>query len=110
MNKDEFIRLLEDTLIPPSCTDMTPYLQPIADALMGIMPVPLYRFRAINEYSLSAFDKDLIFFSRAKDFNDPYDSLLTSPSFEEIIRCPAERIAFFMNSIRDQLLNGMDIP
>lgn len=110
MNKDEFIKLLEDTIIPPSCTDMTPYLQPIADALMEIMPVPLYRFRAINEYSLSAFDKDLIFFSRAKDFNDPYDSLLTSPSFEDIMRCPTEIIASLMNAFRDQLLKGMEIP
>ena len=110
MNKDELIKLLEDTIIPASCTDMTPYLQPIADALMGVMPVPLYRFRTINEYSLSAFDKDLIFFSRAKDFNDPYDSLLTSPSFEDIMRCPAESIACFMNAFRDQLLKGMEIP
>ena len=110
LNKDELIKLLEDTIIPASCTDMTPYLQPIADALMGVMPVPLYRFRTINEYSLSAFDKDLIFFSRAKDFNDPYDSLLTSPSFEDIMRCPAESIACFMNAFRDQLLKGMEIP
>ena len=110
MNKDELIKLLEDTIIPASCTDMTPYLQPIADALMGVMPVPLYRFRTINEYSLSAFDKDLIFFSRAKDFNDPYDSLLNSPSFEDIMRCPAESIACFMNAFRDQLLKGMEIP
>ena len=110
MNKNELIKLLEDTIIPASCTDMTLYLQPIADALMEVMPVPLYRFRTINEYSLSAFDKDLIFFSRAKDFNDPYDSLLTSPSFEDIMRCPAESIACFMNAFRDQLLKGMEIP
>lgn len=110
MNKDELIKLLDDTIIPASCTDMTPYLQPIADAIMEVMPVPLYRFRAINEYSLSAFDKDLIFFSRAKDFNDPYDSLLTSPSFEDIMRFPAESIACFMNAFRDQLLKGMEIP
>lgn len=110
MNKDELIKLLEDTIIPASCTDMTPYLQPIADALMEVMPVPLYRFRTINEYSLSAFDKDLIFFSRAKNFNDPYDSLLTSPSFEDIMKCPAESIACFMNAFRDQLLKGMEIP
>ena len=110
MNKDELIKLLEDTIIPASCTDMTPYLQPIADALMEVMPVPLYRFRTINEYSLSAFDKDLIFFSRAKDFNDPYDSLLTSPSFEEIMRCTDGGIASLMNAFRDQLLKGMGIP
>lgn len=110
MNKDEFIKLLEDTIIPPSCTDMTPYLQPIADALMEIMPVPLYRFRTINEYSLSAFDKDLIFFSRAQDFNDPYDSLLTSPSFEEIMRCPTKFIAGLMNTFRYQILKGIEIP
>lgn len=110
MDKDELIKLLENTIIPAGCTDMTLYLQPIANALMEAMPVPLYRFRAINEYSLSAFDKDLIFFSRAKDFNDPYDSLLTSPSFEEIMRCNAESVASFMNAFRDQLLKGMEIP
>lgn len=110
MNKDEFIKLLEDTIIPPSCTDMTPYLQPIADALMGIMPVQLYRFRAINEYSLSAFDKDLIFFSRAKDFNDPYDTLITSKSLEEIRKCAPEDFRTVMNFLGDQLVNGMEIP
>lgn len=110
MNKDELIKLLEDTIIPAGCTDMTPYLQPIANALMETLPVPLYRFRTINEYSLNAFDKDLIFFSRAKDFNDPYDSLLTSPSFEEIMKCNDESITSLMNAILDQLLKGMEIP
>lgn len=78
MDKLDFIRLLENTTIPEECADAAKYLQPIAKALMEIMPPLLFRFRAINEYSLSALDKDLIFCSRAKDFNDPYDSLLTA--------------------------------
>ena len=110
MDKNEFIKLLEHTKIPGTCMDATPYLQPIGSALMEIMPVPLYRFRSVNEYSLSAFDNDLIFFSRAKDFNDPYDTLLTSPSFEEIMSCTTESIATIMNTFQDYLLQGMEIP
>ena len=110
MNKDELIKLLEDTIIPASCTDMTPYLQPIADALMEVMPVPLYRFRTINEYSLSAFDKDLIFFSRAKDFNDPYDSLLTAPSLESFLSLDSKDQFSLMSICQNLLIKGYEIP
>ena len=110
MNKDEFVKLLEDTNIPENCKDTTDYLMPIANALMNIIPSQLFRFRAINEYSLSAFDKDLIFFSRAKDFNDPYDTLITSSSFEAIRKCSLEDLSAIMFAMREQFLKGVEIP
>lgn len=48
MDKLDFIRLLENTTIPEECADTAKYLQPIAKALMEIMPPLLFRFRAIN--------------------------------------------------------------
>ena len=110
MNKDEFVKLLEKTRIPGECSDWTPYMQPIEDALLEILPQQLYRFRSINEYSLSAFDKDLIFFSRAKDFNDPYDTLISSNSFETIRQLPPEILSIFMNYVGEQLAKGVEIP
>lgn len=110
MNKADFIKLLEDTNIPEDCTDATDYLMPIAEALMKIIPTQLFRFRTVNEYSLSAFDKDLIFFSRAKDFNDPYDTLITSSSFEAIRQCTPETLFAVMTAMRDQLLKEVEIP
>lgn len=110
MNKDEFIKLLENTIIPGDCTDWTPHMQPIEDALMEILPSSLYRFRSINEYSLSALDRNQIFFSRAKDFNDPYDTLISSNSFECIRQCDTENLSGFMNVMGDLLSEGMAIP
>lgn len=110
MNKKEFIKLLENTKIPEECTDVIPYLQPIADALMEIMPVPLYRFRTINEYSFSALDKNLIFCSRAKDFNDPYDSLLTAPSLESFLSLDSDNQFSLMSLFQHLLIDGYEIP
>ena len=110
MNKAEFVKLLEKTRIPGECSDWTPYMKPIEDALMDILPQQLYRFRSINEYSLSAFDKDLIFFSRAKDFNDPYDTLISSSSFEAFRQLTPENLSIIMNFMGDQLAKGVEIP
>lgn len=110
MNKEEFVKLLEKTRIPGECSDWTPYMQPIEDALMDILPQQLYRFRSINEYSLSAFDKDLIFFSRAKDFNDPYDTLISSSSFEALRQLTPENLSMLMNYMGEQLAKGVEIP
>ncbi|WP_301869541.1 hypothetical protein [Bacteroides caecimuris] len=68
MDKLDFIRLLENTTIPEECADTAKYLQPIGNALMEIMPPLLFRFRTINEYSLNALDKDLIFLLSCQRF------------------------------------------
>lgn len=110
MDKNNFIKLFEGTLIPDNCKDTENFIQPLSDALMQIIPPQLFRFRTVNEYSLSAFDKDLIFFSRAKDFNDPYDTLITSSSFEAIRQCTPENLFAIMTAIRAQILKGIEIP
>lgn len=110
MNKTEFIKLLEETKIPENCIDTTKYLQPIANALMSIIPTKLFRFRAINEYTLSAFDKDLIFCSRAKDFNDPYDSLLTAQSLEKLLSLDSDNLYSLMSAVRQFLVDGHEAP
>lgn len=110
MDKLDFIKLLENTTIPEGCTDTAKYLQPIANVLMEIMPPLLFRFRTINEYSLSALDKDLIFCSRAKDFNDPYDSLLTAQSLETILNTDPKSQFSLMSVFRQLLIEGYEIP
>lgn len=110
MDKLEFIKLLEDTKIPEGSTDTKMYLQPIADSLMEIMPAQLFRFRAINENSLSAFDKNLIFCSRPKDFNDPYDSLLTAQSLESFLSIDSDNQYSIMCIFRQLLIEGYEIP
>lgn len=110
MNKQEFIKLLEGTVIPECCTDVTAYLMPIADALMKIIPTQLFRYRTVNEYSLSGLKKNLIFFSRAKDFNDPYDSLLTAQSLEQYLSLDPKNQISLLHICQNILAEGYKIP
>ncbi len=41
------------------------------------IPDKLYKYRAINDYSLSNLQEDTVWCSNASDFNDPYDSALS---------------------------------
>ena len=94
MDKLDFIRLLENTTIPEECADAAKYLQPIANALMEIMPPLLFRFRAINEYSLSALDKDLILLS-CQRFQRPIRQLINCPKFRDNSKYRSKKSVFF---------------
>lgn len=39
------------------------------------MPGYLYKFRAVNDYTMSIFEDQSLFFSAAQNFNDPFDFL-----------------------------------
>lgn len=41
------------------------------------IPLSLYKYRAVNEYTLSNLKDDLVWCSRADTFNDPFDSGVT---------------------------------
>ncbi len=78
VTRQNFADLLEKTIIPGNCTDEKRYLSPIAKIIMELLPKQLYRYRKVDEYSLDALDKGMIFCSRAKDYNDPYDTLISA--------------------------------
>ena len=46
------------------------------------LPKKIYKYQGIDEYSLKNFHKNQLFFRNASDFNDPYDSALTSSDLE----------------------------
>lgn len=45
------------------------------------IPKSLFKYRAIDEYSIKNFENDVAWFNIAAEFNDPYDCVLTTGDF-----------------------------
>lgn len=78
MNRNEFAKLLNDTIIPECLeqSEVADRMRPIGVALKSMLPQKLYRYRSCSTLNLDAFDKDLIYAVTADKFNDPYDTLV----------------------------------
>ena len=78
MNRNEFAKLLNDTIIPECLeqSEVADRIRPIGVALKSMLPQKLYRYRSCSTLNLDAFDKDLIYAVTADKFNDPYDTLV----------------------------------
>ena len=100
MTKKEFIKLFVDTKIPEKSLNKQKLFQPVLSALLKVIPAQLYRYRTVNENTIDAFRRDMIFCSRPKDFNDPYDMSLIFPDLESIKKVETdyfEHILYMMN-------------
>lgn len=82
----ELHKLLERTLISPDvffqwCEGnkeaMIKCLQPLENYFRNHAPSKLYKLRRVSERSLSALEKDELYLTRADQFNDPFDCLLS---------------------------------
>lgn len=73
--KQQFKELMQNTVIAPN-DDYKTKMQPIKELIKENTPASLFRFRAVNEFSLDAFRKDDIYHSEPKNFNDPHDCLV----------------------------------
>lgn len=78
MNREEFAKRLYSTAIPEGTApeDIQTLTRPVSEAIREMMPRSLYRFRACNELSVDAFQKDIIYAVTADKFNDSYDTLV----------------------------------
>lgn len=78
MNREEFAIKLYSTVIPEGTApeDIQSLTRPVSEAIREMMPKSLFRFRVINDWSVDAFDNDIIYAVTADKFNDPYDTLV----------------------------------
>lgn len=78
MDRLEFGNLLDSVVIPEgtSAEEMMKMVLPIREAIAGMMPDSLFRFRSCADMHIDAFEKDEIYAVTAEMFNDPYDTLL----------------------------------
>ena len=74
MDRFEFENKLRGMVLPGADTEGKAI--PLIDAVGAMMPHKLFRYRAFNERSIDAFEKDLIYTVPATWFNDPYDTLI----------------------------------
>lgn len=78
MDREEFARRLYSTVIPEGTSPevIQTLTHPVSEAIREMMPKCLFRFRACNEFSMDAFQNDIIYAVTADKFNDPYDTLV----------------------------------
>lgn len=79
MNRLDFGRLLNSVVIPEGMPteEMAKMVLPIREAIAGMMPERLFRFRSCADMHIEAFEKDEIYAVTADRFNDPFcDGLL----------------------------------
>lgn len=103
MNRCEFSKILNDTLIPGDVSDtqLNQVMSPIRQALLELKPNKLYRYRSVNPNNIEALKSDSVYTVTADRFNDPYNSLIQYDidSIEKIIKATAN--ADFMAALRD---------
>lgn len=103
MNRCEFSKILNETLIPGDVSDtqLNQVMSPIRQALLELKPNKLYRYRSVNPNNIEALKSDSVYTVTADRFNDPYDSLIQYDidSIEKIIKATAN--ADFMAALRD---------
>ena len=78
MDRLEFGKLLDSVTIPEGtpAEEMAKMVLPIREAIAGMMPDSLLRYRSCVDIHIEAFEKDEIYAVTADMFNDPYDTLL----------------------------------
>lgn len=78
MEREEFAKRLYSAVIPEGTAteDIQTMTRPVSEAIRGMMPKSLFRFRTCNELSMGAFQNDIIYVVTADKFNDPYDTLV----------------------------------
>lgn len=76
-NREEFAELLYNTFFDDKVSpdEVKKKLTPLRDWIKNNIPERLYRYRTINEYSISALEKDEIWGSTIHTFNDPFECL-----------------------------------
>jgi hypothetical protein len=111
----EVHRLLNNTLIPPEyfykwvinedAGELSNLLQPLSNYMKHHSPEKLFKIRRPNEHSISAFEKDMLFLSRAENFNDPYDCLLyfDDDQLHDRIRTHLNRVNIFASINIDEV-------
>ena len=87
MDRVEFAKRLHSIVLPTGTSheDMQKIMFPVSEAIFGLMPSRLYRYRCCNEMQIEAFRNDTIYAVTADKFNDPYDTLVRY-DIEEIKR------------------------
>lgn len=68
---DEFLRLMTDSTITLDAIDRA------YDLKDRNLPSKLYKFRAVNEYSISNFESNTVWLCSAAKYNDPYECATT---------------------------------
>ena len=92
MNRSEFAKILNSIIIPQgtSVEDINRRVRPISEAVFQMMPRSLFRYRACNDRSIDAFEKDIIYAVTADKYNDPYDTL---------VKCDTDGIKAFLRQV-----------
>lgn len=80
MNRTEFAKILNSLVVPQGtpAEEVNSKVCPISEAAFQMMPKSLFRYRAFNDRTLEAFEKDIIYAVTADKYNDPYDTLVKS--------------------------------
>ena len=62
MDREEFAKRLYSIAIPEGAShvDIQNLTRPVTEAIREMMPKSLFRFRVINDWSVDAFDNDII--------------------------------------------------
>ncbi|MBO6169086.1 MAG: WbuC family cupin fold metalloprotein [Bacteroidales bacterium] len=92
MNRSEFAKILNSIIVPQGTPieEINSMVRPISEAVFQMMPKSLYRYRACNDRSIDAFEKDIIYAVTADNYNDPYDTL---------VKCDIEGIKAFLRQV-----------
>ena len=92
MNRSEFAKILNSIIIPQgtSVEEINRRVRPISEAVFQMMPRSLFRYRACNDRSIDAFEKDIIYAVTADKYNDPYDTL---------VKCDTDGIKAFLRQV-----------
>ena len=92
MNRLEFAKILNSIIVAQgtSFEEINSKVRPINEAVSQMMPKSLFRFRACNDLSMDAFEKDIIYAVTADKYNDPYDTL---------VKCDIEGIKAFLRQV-----------
>lgn len=76
---DEFLRLMTDSTITLTAIDRAYVLKD------RNLPSKLYKFRAVNDHSISNFENDTVWLCSADKYNDPYECA-TTWSVQDVLR------------------------
>ena len=106
MTNQEYKEMIHSIVVPASLSDEEKdnRYQPLVDFLQKETKKPLYRFRQCNELSISAVDRDKLFFSPPHKMNDSFDSMLyfSRERIDSALKRSAESEQFqnLLNSVR----------
>lgn len=78
MDRKDFAKVLFSSVVPEGtpAEEILALTRPVSVAIRQMMPNSLFRFRKVDEGSVDAFKRDIIFAVTADKFNDPYDTLV----------------------------------